>query len=247
MVVRAGVNSFFWETFMTTDVVKPVPRSRLTVKVAIRFTMALIILGAAFFIPAGGFHYWNAWLLLGTLAVIGLFIGTYLVLNDPELLEKRMRVKEKEKQQKSYIVLSILSFGGSFLISGLDFRFHWSGVPLWLVFTGLFFMASGFVLCFFVMKQNSYASSVVEIQERQKVIDTGLYSVVRHPMYLSVLIIYPALPIVLGSYYALIPMALIPFILVLRTRNEEWVLKAGLEGYEEYTKRVKYRLIPFIW
>ena len=171
----------------------------------------------------------------------------YLVLNDPELLVKRMQSKEKENQQKSYIVLSILSFGGSFLMCGLDFRFHWSGVPLWLVFTGLFFLVSGFVLFFFVMKQNRYASRVVEIQEHQKVIDTGLYSVVRHPMYLSVLIIYPALPFVLGSYYALIPMALIPYILVLRIRNEEQVLKAGLEGYEEYTKRVKYRLIPFIW
>ena len=232
---------------MTLDEVKPVSRGRLIIKAAIRFPMALVMMGAVFFIPAGGFHYWNAWLLLGTLAVIGLFIGTYLVLNDPELLVKRMRSKEKEKQQKSYIVLSILSFGGSFLICGVDFRFHWSGVPLWLVFTGLFFLVSGFVLFFFVMKQNRYASRVVEIQEHQKVIDTGLYSVVRHPMYLCVLIIYPALPFVLGSYYALIPMALIPFILVLRIRNEEQVLKAGLEGYEEYTKRVKYRLIPFIW
>jgi|GEM_PF-1088985 len=121
---------------MTPDEVKPVSRGRLIVKAAIRFPMALVMMGAVFFIPAGGFHYWNVWLLLGTLAVIGLFIGTYLVLNDPELLVKRMQSKEKEKQQKSYIILSILSFGGSFLICGVDFRFHWSGVPLWLVFTG---------------------------------------------------------------------------------------------------------------
>jgi len=232
---------------MTADDVKPVSRSSLLVKVAIKFAMSLMMLGAVFFIPAGGVDYWNAWLFLGTLAVIGIIIGTYLVLNDPELLEKRTRSKEKEKQQQGYIFLSILSFGGSFLMCGLDFRFHWSGVPLWLVFIGLLFMVSGFILYFFVMKQNRYASRVVEIQERQMVIDTGLYGVVRHPMYLSVLIVYPALPIVLGSYYALIPMALIPIVLVLRIRNEEQVLKAGLDGYEEYTRRVKYRLIPCIW
>ena len=134
-----------------------------------------------------------------------------------------------------------------FIVPGLDYRFEWSHVPLWLVIIATAIMISGYLMFVLVMKQNSYASRVIEIQEGQKVIDYGLYAVVRHPMYLAGLILYGVAPLVLGSFYAMIPVIFLPFLLAYRIKHEEKVLREGLKGYEEYMKKVKYRLIPFIW
>jgi protein-S-isoprenylcysteine O-methyltransferase Ste14 len=175
------------------------------------------------------------------------FTLIYLLIKDPELLEKRIKIKEKENAQKKYIKLSILLFVIAYIIPGLDFRFKWSSVPMWLVMVSLLIMICGYIGFIIVMLQNRYASRVIEIQNEQKLIDTGLYSFVRHPMYLSAIILYVASALVLGSYYTLIPMLLLPFLLAYRIKNEEKVLIKGLPGYEEYTKRVKYRMIPFIW
>jgi protein-S-isoprenylcysteine O-methyltransferase Ste14 len=158
-----------------------------------------------------------------------------------------MKTDEKEKIQKLYLVLSVIASVVTFVLPGLDYRYHWSSVPEWLVILATLFMISGYIMFFIVMKQNSYASRVIEIQEEQKLIDTGLYSLVRHPMYFSATMLYFFAPLVLGSFYAMIPMIFIPGLLVMRIKNEEKVLLEGLKGYDQYMKKVKYRYLPFIW
>jgi len=176
-----------------------------------------------------------------------IFALIYLIIKDPELLEKRINLKEKEKEQKKYVKLSVLLYIVAYVIPGLDFRFGWSDVPLWLVLVSLVMMLCGYAMFMIVMLQNRYASRVIEIQKEQKLIDTGLYSIVRHPMYLAATILYLASSLVLGSYYTLIPMAILPFLLGYRILNEEKILLKGLPGYEKYKEKVKYRMIPFIW
>jgi protein-S-isoprenylcysteine O-methyltransferase Ste14 len=163
------------------------------------------------------------------------------------LLEKRINLNEKEREQKKYVRLSMILFVVAYVIPGLDFRFGWSNVPLWLVLVSLALMITGYILFIVVIIQNRYASRVIEIQHEQKLIDTGLYSVVRHPMYMAATILYLSSPLVLGSVYALIPMALLPFLLGYRIINEEKVLLKGLQGYEGYVNKVKFRMIPFVW
>lgn len=209
--------------------------------------MAFIFVAALLFIPAGSLDYYNGWLFLCSLFIPMSLVMIYLVVKDPALLEKRMKTDEKEKTQKVYLVLSILATIATFAIPGFDYRYQWSFVPVWLVAISTVFMITGYIVFFMVMKQNSYASRVVEIQEEQKLIDTGLYSIVRHPLYFGAIILYGFTPLVLGSYYALIPMVLIPLLLAVRIINEEKVLLSGLKGYDEYMKKVKFRLIPFIW
>lgn len=212
-----------------------------------RFGAAIISISLILFIPAGTLKYWNAWLFIGAIFGPVILVVIYLIRNDPGLLEKRMKTKEKEKAQKLIIKLSIIPFIISFLIPGLDYRYHWSAVPLWLVIAATIIMLIGYGMFFMVIRQNSYASRVIEIQEKQRVIDSGLYSVVRHPMYLSNLLMYLCMPLVLGSFYSLITMLFFLFVFYFRIRNEEEVLSEGLGGYSDYMKKVKYRLIPFIW
>jgi protein-S-isoprenylcysteine O-methyltransferase Ste14 len=199
------------------------------------------------FLPAGTFKFWNGWLFIGALCIPMIFVIIYLIINNPDLMVKRMKTDEKEKPQKIYLFLSIIASVITFVLPGLDYRFHWSSVPLWLVIISTVVMIAGYLLFFIVMKQNSYASRVIEIQEEQKLIDTGLYSFVRHPMYFAATILYGFSPLILGSYFAMIPMIFIPLLLVIRIRNEEKVLLKGLKGYEEYMKKAKFRLIPYIW
>lgn len=220
---------------------------KLIMMALIRFGAALIIIALVLFLTAGTFKYWNAWLFIGALFSPVIIVLIYLIKKDPELLEKRMRIREKEKVQKFIIKLSVIPFITSFLIPGFDYKYQWSIVPLWLVIAATLILLTGYGMFFMVIRQNSYASRVIEIQERQKVIDYGLYSVVRHPMYLSNILIFLSIPLVLGSFYALIPMCLFSFVFYYRIQNEEKVLKEGLEGYEDYMKKVKYRLVPFIW
>ena len=209
--------------------------------------MGLIFVGALLFLPAGSFKFWNAWLYIAALFIPMFFVLIYLVLYDPELLEKRMRLDEKEKPQRFYVKSSIIVTILIYILPGFDFRFQWSSVPLFVVIASTVVMLIGYFMFFMVMRQNSYASRVIEIQEEQKLIDTGLYSVVRHPMYMAATILFGFSPLVMGSYYALIPMIFLPVLLIIRIKNEEKVLKNGLKGYEEYMKKVRYRMIPFIW
>jgi len=221
--------------------------NKLLIKVLTRFLFAFIFIGVLLFIPAGTIKFLNGWLFIGGILLPMTFTLIYFYIKDPELLEKRINMKEREDAQKKYLKLSLILFVVAYIIPGLDFRFHWSHVPMWLVLLALVIMICGYIMFIVVMMQNRYASRVIEIQHEQKLIDTGLYSVVRHPMYLAATILYVASTLVLGSYYALIPMILLPFLLALRIHNEEKVLLKDLPGYEAYMKKVKYRMIPLIW
>ena len=214
----------------------------------IRYILTLLFVSFVLFLPAGSIKFWNAWIFIGALFLPAFFALVYFVIIDPDLLQKRLKTKEKEKTQRIFNILYIITFIITLIITGLDFKYHWSIVPVWLVIVATGIMICSYFMLLLVLKQNSYASRVVEIQKGQKVIDIGLYSVVRHPMYLSALIFFCPMPLVLGSLYAfIIPVILAPFLLLIRIINEEKVLKNNLNGYKEYVKKVKYRLIPFVW
>lgn len=219
----------------------------LIIRASTMYLLSLFIVSLLIFVPAGSIKFWNGWLFMGTLFIPMFFILIYLLAREPDLLTKRLKTKEKEKTQKAYQVLSIIVCLAAFIVPGLDFRFNWSEVPLSVVLISAVIMMSGYLMFFIVMKQNAFASRVIEIQSEQKLIDTGLYSLIRHPMYLAGIVLFVFAPLVLGSFYALIAMTFIPVLLVIRIKNEEKVLKEGLKGYDQYMKIVKYRLIPFIW
>ncbi len=225
----------------------PAPTIQLMAALAFRFVLVLVMLGALLFGTAGSMQYWNGWLFIAALFVPMMVVCILLFSRNRPLLEKRMRMREKEREQKAYIRLSLLWFLISFAIPGLDYRFGWSQVPLWLIVVSVVVMLSGYTLFIVAMMQNTYASRIIELQPEQRLVDSGLYSVVRHPMYMAAMILYTACPLVLGSYYALLPALLLPPLLIYRLLNEEKLLRAGLPGYDEYTKRVKFRLIPFVW
>lgn len=213
----------------------------------LRFFSGIIIISLILFIPAGTYKYWNAWIFLITVFTPILFMIIYLTLYDPELLKKRLNNRETRKSQRLLIKLSFIPFTIAILIPGLDFRFGWSNMPVWLVWAGVIIFLAGYLLFFLVLRRNSFASRVIEIQEKQKLIDSGIYSVVRHPMYLSNIIIYLSMPLILGSWYAFIPMLLFSFVFYYRVKDEEELLINELEGYPEYVKKVKYRIIPYVW
>ena len=206
-----------------------------------------LITGALIFIPAGSLRFWNGWLFLAVFFVPWFFSIFYLGVKDPELLKKRSNLKEKNRTQMSIQVISFIIYIVMLVIPGLDHRFGWSRIPVLLIWLSAAATLAGFIMCIIVMRQNSYASRVIEIQDGQKLIDTGLYSFVRHPMYLSLIILFVFSPLVLGSFFGLILAVLIPTLLVIRILNEEKVLREGLPGYREYAQKVRYRLIPLIW
>ncbi len=213
----------------------------------IKLISGFVLISLLLFLPAWTFNYLGAWLFLSVLFVPMLIMGAVMLIKAPALLEKRLRNKEKEATQRGVVALSGLAFLGGFLISAFDFRFSWSSVPLWLTITAAVFFLIGYGLYAEVMRENAYLSRTVEVQKGQKVISTGLYGVVRHPMYLATLFMFLPIPLILQSFWGLIPMALYPVVIVVRILNEEKVLVEGLEGYKEYKTKVKYRLIPFIW
>lgn len=226
---------------------KSVNTADLMAATLLKFGMGFIFIALVLFLPAGTMKYWNAWVFLGTLLVPMLFVFIYLLRKNPKLLEKRMKFREKEKEQKLFVKISTCMLLIGFLVPGFDYRFNWSIMPLWVVLIAVVVLLGGYFLFFQVVRQNSYASRVIEIQKEQKLIDKGLYSVVRHPMYLSTTVIYLAMPLVLGSFYALIPIVLFLAVMPIRILNEEKVLMKGLKGYKQYMKRVRYRMIPFVW
>ena len=206
-------------------------------KIIVRFSLVPIVLMLLILVPAGTLMYWQVYLYISVLVLPMIFVLFYFLNNDPKFLERRTRAQEKEKTQKiNQVIFSIIFFLG-FVIPGLDKRFGWSDVPTQIVIITDIVILSGYLIIFTVFKQNSYASRIVEVENGQKVISTGLYSIVRHPMYIGVLIMYILTPIALGSYWGLIPMATIPIALIVRIINEEKVLKKELPGYDEYCKK----------
>ena len=221
--------------------------SKLFVKAITKFLSGLILVGLLLFLPAGTFAYPQGWLLMGILFVPMFIAGLIMMKKSPELLRKRLNVKEEQAEQKTVIALSGLMFLASFIIAGLNFRFGWIRLPLWVSYAAALLFLAGYVLYAEVLRENVWLSRTVEVQENQKVIDTGLYGIVRHPMYMSTLILFLAMPLVLGSVISFVIMLLYIPIIAKRIRNEEQVLENGLEGYAEYRKRVRYKVLPFVW
>lgn len=222
-------------------------QNKLLARMLAQALSGMVVLGALLFGSAGSWHYVNAWLLIGALTLLMLGLGLLLLVRHPEMLAKRLNAKESQTVQKGYIAAMGGLFVLSFVLAGLDFRFEWSRMPLGWALVALAVMVLGYGLFAAVMLQNAYAARTVAVQENQQVISTGLYALVRHPMYLACLLLFLAMPLALGSYVALLPMLLFPAALVLRLKNEEAVLKEGLPGYAQYMQKTKYRLIPYIW
>ncbi len=219
----------------------------LFIQAITKFSGGLVLVGLLLFLPAGSLHFWQAWLLMGILFVPMLIAGLVMMGRNPDLLRKRLDAKEKESEQKTVVALSGLLFIASFVVAGLNWRFQWWVLPNWAVWVtaGLFLLS--YLLYAEVLRENTYLSRTIEVQENQKVIDTGLYGIVRHPMYMATTILFLTMPLVLASPISFfIMLGYLPLI-AKRIRNEEKVLEEGLDGYSEYKKKVKYRILPLIW
>ena len=220
---------------------------KLFTQAIFKFLGGLLIVGLLLFLPAGTFVWRQAWLLLGILFVPMFIAGLIMMKRAPDLLRKRLDVKEEEKEQKTVIVLSGLMFLAAFIVAGLNFRFRWIVLPVWVSWAAAVLFLLAYVLYAEVLRENVWLARTVEVQENQKVVDTGLYGIVRHPMYMTTLLLFLSMPLVLGSVISFVIMLLYIPIIAKRIRNEEQVLEGGLEGYAEYKKRIRYKVIPFVW
>ena len=213
----------------------------------IKYVAGMVLVGILVFLPAGTFAYPGGWLFMGLLFIPMLVLGIVLLLKAPDLLAKRLNNKEEQSEQKKVVGLSGLMFLAGFVLCGLDFRWGWTDVPMPVIVIASVLLLAGYGLYMEVMRENAYLSRTVEVQEGQQVIDTGLYGIVRHPMYFATVIMFLAIPLVLDSWIGFVVFLVYPFLMVKRIRNEEFVLEEGLEGYREYKEKVKYRMIPFVW
>lgn len=213
----------------------------------IKFLSGVIIVGILIFLPAGSFSYWQGWLLMGVLFVPMLVAGFILMAKNPDLLRKRLDVKEKESEQKTVVALSGLLFIAAFITAGLNWRLGWAVMPDYTVWAAAVVFIGAYLLYAEVLRENTYLSRTIAVQEGQKVIDTGLYGIVRHPMYMATTILFLAMPLLLGSPVSFVIMLGYIPVIAKRIRNEEAVLEEGLEGYKEYKLRVKYKVIPLVW
>ena len=222
-------------------------KNKLFLQAIGKFLLGVIVIGLLLFLPAGSLQYWQGWLLTGILFVPMFFAGLVMMTKNPELLRKRLNAKEEEKEQQTVVKLSGLLFVAAFVVAGLNRRFGWCMLPDWAVWAS----AGLFLICYLlyaeVLRENTYLSRTIEVQENQKVIDTGLYGVVRHPMYMATTVLFLAMPLVLASPLSFLIMLLYIPLIAKRIKNEEKVLEEGLEGYKEYKRKVKYRVIPFVW
>lgn len=219
----------------------------LFIQAIIKFALGIVLVGMLVFLPAGTLAFLNGWLFMGVLFVPMFLAGIVLMLKNPELLKKRLQAKEKQSEQSLVVKLSGLMFLVGFIIAGLNYRFDWYMLPLTVSIVATILFLIAYLLYAEVLRENTYLSRTIEVQENQKVIDTGLYGIVRHPMYSATLLLFLTMPLILGSIYSFVVFLAYPFIIAKRIRNEEMVLENGLEGYKEYKDKVKYRLIPFVW
>jgi protein-S-isoprenylcysteine O-methyltransferase Ste14 len=212
-----------------------------------KFFTGLVLVGLLLFLPAGTIHYPCGWLLMAVLFVPMFIVGVMMLLRSPELLKKRLNTKEKETEQKKVVALSGVMFIVAFVVAGLNFRYSWIAMPTWSVWGAVAVFLLSYIMYAEVLRENEYLSRTIEVQENQKVVDTGLYGIVRHPMYSATVLMFLSMPLVLGSLPSFVIMlAYIP-IIVKRIKNEEVVLLKGLDGYADYCRKVRYRIIPFVW
>ena len=220
---------------------------KLFFQAILKFVLGIILVGLLIFLPAGTIKFFNGWLLMGVLFVPMLLAGIVMMIKNPGLLKKRLDAKEKQKEQDVVVKLSGLMFLGGFIVAGLDFRFKWFPLPKPAVIIGAILFLIAYALYAEVMRENTFLSRTIEVQENQKVVDTGLYGIVRHPMYTSTIILFLSIPIILGSLFSFIIFLFYPLIIAKRIKIEERLLEKELTGYKEYKENVKYRLIPYIW
>ena len=220
---------------------------KLFLKAITRYILGIVIVGVLLFIPANTLEYWNAWLFMGILFIPMFIAGIILMLKNPMLLKSRLDIKEKEKEQKQVILYSGLMFIFGFVIAGLNYRFSWVILPKIVVIIASILFIISYILYAEVLRENTYLSRTIEVQKNQKVVDKGLYGIVRHPMYSITLLLFLTMPLILGSIISFVIFLIYPFIITKRINNEEKVLERELKGYTDYKKKVKYRLIPFIW
>ena len=220
---------------------------KLFLQAIIKYTFGLLIIGALLFIPANSFEYWNGWLFMGLLFIPMFLAGIILMIKNPELLRKRLNAKEKESEQKQIVLFSGLMFLSGFIIAGLNYRYKWIEIPSIVVIISSILFLIAYILYAEVLRENTYLSRTIEVQENQKVIDTGLYGIVRHPMYAVTILLFLTMPLILGSIISFIIFLIYPIIIGKRIKNEEKVLEKDLKGYAEYKKKVKYKVIPFVW
>lgn len=220
---------------------------KLLIEALVKFFCGLLLVGLLLFLPAGTLAYSGGWLLVGLLFGPMLIAGVVMLAKSPDFLAKRLDAKEKQAAQKGVLAFSGLMFLAGFVVAGLDFRFGWSRVPVWVVIAASVLFLAAYALYAEVMRENAYLSRTVKVEQGQTVVDTGLYGIVRHPMYAVTVLLFLMMPLILGSWYALVIFAAYPAIIVVRLKDEEDLLTRELPGYAAYKEKVRYRLIPFVW
>ena len=220
---------------------------KLFIEAIAKFMLGVVLIGLLLFIPANTLSYWNGWLFMGLLFIPMFIAGIVMMIKSPELLRKRLNAKEKESEQKIVVKLSGLMFLVGFIIAGLNYRYNWILLSNYVVIISSIIFIIAYIIYAEVLRENAYLSRTIEVQENQKVIDTGLYGIVRHPMYAATLLLFLSMPLVLGSVISFVIFLVYPFIISKRIKNEEEVLEKELKGYIEYKKKVKYKMIPYIW
>lgn len=222
-------------------------KKELFFEAIIKFIIGVILIGLLLFVSAGTIKYWNAWILMTLLFVPMFIVGIILMIKNPKLLEKRLRVEEKEKEQSLVIKLSGLMFLIGFMVAGLSYRFGWMQLPNWIIILGIVLFSLSYLMYGEVLRENTFLSRTIEVQENQKVIDTGLYGIIRHPMYTATIVLFLSMPLILGSLVSFIIFLVYPIIIIMRIKGEEELLEKELEGYKEYKQKIKFKLIPFLW
>ena len=221
--------------------------AKLFIEAIAKFTLGVILVGLLIFLPAGSIEYWNGWLFIGVLFIPMFIAGIVMMIKSPSLLKSRLNAKEKEKEQRKVVAISGLMFLIGFIIAGLNFRYSWIILPIPIIIIGTIIFLLSYITYAEVLRENVFLFRTIEVTENQKVIDTGLYGIVRHPMYTATIFLFLSMPLILGSIITFIIFLIYPFVIAKRIKNEEEVLEKELKGYKEYKKKVKYKMIPFIW
>ena len=220
---------------------------KLFFEAIIKYLLGVVLVGLLIFLPAGTISYLNGWIFMGILFIPMLIVGVVLMIKNPKLLKERLDSKEKQKEQSLIIKLSGLMFLAGFIIAGLDYKFSWISLPNWISYVAAIIFVLSYVMYAEVLRENSTLSRTIKVENNQKVVDTGLYGIIRHPQYSASIVMFLAMPLVLGSIISFFVFLLYPILIVLRIKNEENVLMNELDGYKDYKNKVKYRLIPFVW